>query len=138
MGEFASYPHGTPSWVDLGTTDLAAAREFYGRLLGWLYEVGPPETDHYTMCRLRDRNVAGTYTLMPELTARGVSPNWTTYIDVDSVDADRRGRRGGPAAADRRHGPGTRSWRATRPARRSGAGSRATTSERSLRTSPAR
>lgn len=86
MGEFTSYRHGTPSWVDLGTTDLAAAREFYGRLLGWSYEVGPPETSYYTLCRLRDRNVAGMYELMPELTAQGVPPNWATYIDVDSAD----------------------------------------------------
>ena len=35
MGEVASYPVGTFSWVDLGTTDLAAATAFYARLFGW-------------------------------------------------------------------------------------------------------
>jgi len=33
MGEVASYPVGTFSWVDLGTTDVAGAKAFYGDLL---------------------------------------------------------------------------------------------------------
>ena len=31
----------TPAWVDLGTTDPAGARAFYGTLFGWAIEVDP-------------------------------------------------------------------------------------------------
>jgi len=33
---------GTPVWVDLSTTDPAAARDYYAKLFGWKVEVGPP------------------------------------------------------------------------------------------------
>lgn len=59
MSEVSSYPDGAPSWVDLGTTDVEAARGFYSGLFGWDYEIGPAETGHYTICRLRGRTVAG-------------------------------------------------------------------------------
>ena len=35
MVEFTSYEPGTPSWLDLATTDLAAAKVFYTGLFGW-------------------------------------------------------------------------------------------------------
>ncbi|MBV8959328.1 MAG: VOC family protein, partial [Actinobacteria bacterium] len=39
-----SYENGVPSWVDLGTADLPAARAFYTGLFGWDIQEGPPET----------------------------------------------------------------------------------------------
>src|SRR5438309_1924775 len=41
MGERTSYSPGTFSWVDLTTTDQAAAKEFYGGLFGWEMEDTP-------------------------------------------------------------------------------------------------
>ena len=35
MPERKSYVSGTPNWVDLQTTDPAAAKQFYGELFGW-------------------------------------------------------------------------------------------------------
>ena len=35
MGEVERYPDGAFCWVDLGTVDPAAAKAFYGGLLGW-------------------------------------------------------------------------------------------------------
>ncbi len=86
MSERSQYEPGTPCWVDLGTTDGEASRSFYSELLGWSFEVGPPETGHYAMARLRDRNVAGHYELSPDMQAQGVPTNWTTYICVSSAD----------------------------------------------------
>jgi predicted enzyme related to lactoylglutathione lyase len=44
MSERTSYEPGTPSWVDLTTSDPASAREFYGGLFGWeAVEAGPAE-----------------------------------------------------------------------------------------------
>ena len=35
MSERTSYAPGTPSWVDMGSPDPAAAAAFYGALFGW-------------------------------------------------------------------------------------------------------
>jgi hypothetical protein len=84
MGEVTSYAAGTPSWVDLMTSDPEAARGFYGELFGWDYEIGPPDTGHYTMVRLRGRNVAG---MGGDPAGEGMPTVWTTYIAVDDLDA---------------------------------------------------
>ena len=41
MPERTSYAPGTPSWIDLQTTDPAAAKQFYGALFGWEYDDQP-------------------------------------------------------------------------------------------------
>ena len=38
MTEQKSYPIGTFCWVVLGTTDIVAAKAFYGDLLNWKYQ----------------------------------------------------------------------------------------------------
>lgn len=75
---------GTTSWVDLMTDDTEAARRFYGELFNWTFEVGPPESGHYTMCKLNGRNVAGIGTKPPGVPM----PNaWSMYIAVESAEA---------------------------------------------------
>jgi predicted enzyme related to lactoylglutathione lyase len=51
-------PDGTPTWIDLAIPDLERAMAFYGALFGWEFQVGPPETMHYTTCLLGGRRVA--------------------------------------------------------------------------------
>ena len=87
MGERESYAPGTFCWVDLGTTDAAAAKAFYARLFGWEAEdmpVGDGTT--YTMLRLRGLDVAALYDQREDERAAGVPPHWSSYISV--VDAD--------------------------------------------------
>jgi predicted enzyme related to lactoylglutathione lyase len=38
MPERTSYTQGTPNWVDLPTSDQAAAKAFYAGLFGWTYD----------------------------------------------------------------------------------------------------
>jgi uncharacterized protein len=83
MAEVTSYAPGTPSWVDLMTSDPEGARTFYAGLFGWEIEVGPPETGNYGMARLRGHNVAG---LGGEPARDGMPTAWTTYIATDDVD----------------------------------------------------
>jgi len=79
--EVDEYPEGTPSWFDLGTPDLDAAIGFYSALFGWEVEVGPPETGHYSMARIRGRDVAGL------ADQQGPGPAaWSTYLAVDDLD----------------------------------------------------
>lgn len=80
--EMQSYQHGVPSWVDLGTPDLAAATAFYSGLFGWNVLTGPPESGGYAIAELRGKPVAG---LGPQMNPG--PPVWATYVNVDSADA---------------------------------------------------
>jgi len=84
MTEMSSYPPGTPSWVDLSTSDLEDATRFYGGLFGWEADAAgdPAETGGYTMFRLRGKLVAG----LGPLPGEGEPPAWTTYVSVDDAD----------------------------------------------------
>src|SRR4051794_24867105 len=85
MPERTSYEPGTPSWVDLGTSDLDAARRFYGELFGWEAEdAGPPdETGGYAFFTLGGRKVAGIGPLQDD----DQPTAWSVYISSDDVDA---------------------------------------------------
>lgn len=83
MPERTSYAPGTPSWVDIGVPDTAAAAQFYGALFGWAWEDGGPEAGGYGMFTLRGLNVAG---VGPQQVP-DAPPFWTVYMTVDSVDA---------------------------------------------------
>ena len=85
MPEMTKYEPGTPSWVDLGAPDPAAAARFYGELFGWTFEPAGPveETGGYGMFTLRGKNVAG---LGPQMD-QSKPPYWSTYISVADVEA---------------------------------------------------
>jgi predicted enzyme related to lactoylglutathione lyase len=81
------YAHGEFSWVDLATTDPAAAKSFYGSLFGWQFAdmpAGPGMT--YTMCQLKNQAAAGLYALSKEMVSQGVPPHWLPYINVRNAD----------------------------------------------------
>jgi predicted enzyme related to lactoylglutathione lyase len=82
MTEPTSYAPGTPSWIDLGTPDPAAAAAFYTDLFGWDVIDQGPEAGNYRMCELRGKPVAG---LGPQMNT-DMPPWWTTYITVASAD----------------------------------------------------
>ena len=82
-----SYAQGTPNWVDLQTSDQAAAKAFYTHLFGWLYDDQPmPDGQVYSMAVLRGHQVAAIAPQPPELAAAGAPPMWNTYLAVDSAD----------------------------------------------------
>lgn len=81
------YPEGTPSWVDLATTDPAGAAAFYGELFGWTRsEIPAGDGGTYSMLHKDGHVVAGMMEQEPRQREAGVPPNWTTYITVDDVD----------------------------------------------------
>jgi predicted enzyme related to lactoylglutathione lyase len=87
MSDVKSYAPGTFSWVDLQTTDLAAAKKFYSDLFGWKGEDQPmPQGGAYTMARVGGKDVAGMSGLMPEQQKMGVPPHWNCYVTVTNVD----------------------------------------------------
>jgi predicted enzyme related to lactoylglutathione lyase len=87
MPQVTSYAPGTPSWIDLSTTDAEGALAFYGTLFGWENDpqsMGPDA--FYYMQRLRGLAVCGLYQQMEDQTSQGVPSHWTTYITVESAD----------------------------------------------------
>lgn len=59
MPSFQFHAPGTPCWADLMTPNPGVAREFYGEVFDWTFEIGGPDTGGYTMCRLDNSTVAG-------------------------------------------------------------------------------
>jgi predicted enzyme related to lactoylglutathione lyase len=87
MTTMTSYPEGRFCWIELSTTDVTAAKKFYGPLLGWSWDehpMGPGEV--YSMGKIANGQICGAYTLNPEQKKQGVPPNWGVYVAVDSVD----------------------------------------------------
>jgi len=71
MGERESYPPGTFSWADLGTTDAEAAKAFYTKVFGW--EAAGSRFD------LEGKAVAALH--------EAGEPGWSSYVTVEDVDA---------------------------------------------------
>ena len=80
----SQYEPGTPSWVDLQTSDQAGAKAFYTALFGWSYNDAPVgDGAVYSMAQKNGKDVAAIAPLpMP-----GVPPHWNTYVTVADVDA---------------------------------------------------
>lgn len=88
MATVDSYSLGTPCWFELGTTDQAAAKNFYGRLFGWVPQDNPySDGEFYTMFKSGGRDAGAAYTLSPKVVAAGVAPRWTVYFATPDVDA---------------------------------------------------
>ena len=84
MSERTSYAPGTPSWVDLGSPDPAAAAAFYGAIFGWDTAFDPrPEAGGYALCNLKGHPVAG---LGPQQN-KDLPPFWAVYVTVRDADA---------------------------------------------------
>jgi uncharacterized protein len=79
-------------WIELATTDQAAAKNFYSELFAWSFSefpIGPNE--FYTMFQVDTRDVGAAYTLRPEQRKEGIPSHWNLYVAVENADtaADR-------------------------------------------------
>jgi len=76
--------HGAFSWNELKTTDVTAAKAFYGELFGWeMHDEQTPEMI-YTIAKTGDNEVGGIMAIPSE--AEDSMPIWGPYITVDNVD----------------------------------------------------
>ncbi len=81
MGTRERYEPGAFSWVELATSDAAAAKDFYGTLLGWEYEdndIG--DGGVYSMGKVDGHYVGALY-------ETDAPPHWSSYVTVESADA---------------------------------------------------
>lgn len=79
MPEVTSYANGVPSWVDIGTTDVATAEIFYSGVLGWASDRQPMgEGMVYSMQQVGGKNAAAIYNQREDQKAAGMPPMWLT------------------------------------------------------------
>jgi predicted enzyme related to lactoylglutathione lyase len=73
-----------PAWVDLSTTDAAAARDFYSKLFGWELEVSEdPQYGGYATAKLSGQSVGG---IGPKQEGDTTPSAWSVYIGTDDID----------------------------------------------------
>jgi predicted enzyme related to lactoylglutathione lyase len=103
MPEVTSHAPGSFCWIELNTSDPAAAKKFYSGLFGWEAEDMPAGPDMvYTMLKIRGLEVGAMCGLQPEQKAHGVPPHWMSYVAVESADdaAKKAASLGGSLLAD--------------------------------------
>jgi uncharacterized protein len=88
MGQRTRYDPGTFCWVGLATSDVDAAKAFYGSLFGWeAKDLQAGDAGAYTTLRHGGEDVAILYRQQPQARAAGAPPHWTSYISVEDADA---------------------------------------------------
>jgi predicted enzyme related to lactoylglutathione lyase len=89
MPERTEHAHGTPSWIDVQTSDTDAAQNFYGQLFGWSWDAQEiPDSGGavYAMAQIRGKSVAAVSSMPDEMKQMGIPPHWNSYVTVDDVD----------------------------------------------------
>jgi predicted enzyme related to lactoylglutathione lyase len=71
-------------WHELATKDSAAAKKFYGELLGWNFVDHSTGDMKYTMIQKGDNHFAGIWEI-PEDKAE-IPPHWMPYINIQNLD----------------------------------------------------
>jgi uncharacterized protein len=79
--------YGAPTWVDLSTSDLEAAVEFYSSSFGWTVTRSETPMGTYAIGAVGDLEVGG---MMGHVPAEGMPPMWTVFLHVEDVDATAR------------------------------------------------
>ena len=83
-----SIPVGAPIWMDLSTSDIGRAAEFYGGLFGWTVVGGDPaEFGGYSTAMLGDARVAGMMPKMGDAEAEGMPDAWSIYLHTADAPA---------------------------------------------------
>jgi predicted enzyme related to lactoylglutathione lyase len=93
MSERSEYANGEFCWVDLATTDVDAATDFYGELLGVDAEPAPgdpEETGGYGFFTKEGKMICGYGPTQQE----GQPPAWSSYVKVEDAEATAEKARG--------------------------------------------
>jgi uncharacterized protein len=69
-------------WHDLITSDVEAAKSFYGKVVGWDFGLQPPD---YHLLQVKGLSIGGIMSQPDHL--KGMPPFWSGYIHVPDVDA---------------------------------------------------
>jgi uncharacterized protein len=69
------------AWHDLMTSDVEAAKTFYGKVVGWEFTHQPPA---YSVANVGGKGIGGIMDIPAE--AKGMSPFWSGYVYTLNVD----------------------------------------------------
>ena len=72
------------SWNELMTSDVAAAKEFYGKLFGWEMRDEHMSDMVYTLLLASGEKIGGMMVIPTG--GQGMAPVWGAYVTVDDVD----------------------------------------------------
>ena len=75
------------AWYELLTTDVAAASDFYGKVVGWGATDASTLELAYTVLTAGEVPVGGLMDLPEEGRRLGATPRWLGYVVVDDIDA---------------------------------------------------
>lgn len=75
------------AWYELLTTDVAAARAFYGKVVGWGVRDASTAAFPYDIFTADTAEVVGLMDLPPDARRMGATPRWVGYLAVDDVDS---------------------------------------------------
>lgn len=87
MSTVQSYAAGTPCWIDLSSSNVDVAKEFYTALFGWEFvdmPIGPGMS--YAMAKFKGEWVCGMMSQLAEQSQAGLPSFWAVYIAVDDAD----------------------------------------------------
>ena len=79
-----SAPLGAPCWIDLMSSDLGRAQEFYGAVFGWTFEDKGPALGGYILASKDGHQVAGMGINVPQWP---FPDGWSTYFHTADIDA---------------------------------------------------
>lgn len=79
-----SAPLGAPCWVDLTTSDVDRAQDFYGEVFGWTFESAGPDYGGYINAAKDGHPVAGLMANNPQWQS---PDNWATYFHTADINA---------------------------------------------------
>jgi uncharacterized protein len=84
-------------WYELMTTDVASAKTFYTKVMGWGVQDASMPSQTYTFFTVSNAFACGLMGLPEETKKTGTTPRWIGYVGVDNVDGavDRIRRLGG-------------------------------------------
>jgi predicted enzyme related to lactoylglutathione lyase len=86
-GEIGVVDHqGRFVWYELLTTDVAAAKAFYGAVVGWGAQDASTPSLAYALFIAGNAPVSGLMELPGDARKMGAMPRWVGYVGVDDVD----------------------------------------------------
>src|ERR1700738_1380294 len=77
-------PLGAPCWIDLTTSDVDRAQDFYGTVFGWTFESAGPDFGGDVHAAKDVEPVAGLMANNPEWQT---PDNWATYFHTADINA---------------------------------------------------
>jgi len=76
------YKHGSFCWAELGSPEPAVTTRFYSGL----FDLGIHHGKGYTILHQRGRDVVAIFRMPADQEARGETPLWLPFVNVDSID----------------------------------------------------